>query len=100
MPVRRAILLVSLLSLLSLLAACSSPSPTAGFGEACEGSAACKSGRCVSEGSTRRGTCTRTCGPQTPCPDGWSCSALTSQGVAVCARGSGVPELQLNGPRN
>jgi hypothetical protein len=70
--------------------------PKVGFGEPCESDAACTTGMCVGDGTSRhRGRCTKSCGPDTSCPEGWSCSALTARGVAVCAQGSGIPELDV-----
>lgn len=88
------------LCLLVVLGACHH-APKVGFGEVCDGDDACTTGLfCVGDGtSAHSGRCTKSCGPDTACPEGWSCSALTARGVAVCARGSGVPDLQLNGPR-
>jgi hypothetical protein len=71
--------------------------PTASFGETCDADEVCESGLCVGDGANaRRGRCTKSCGPDTTCPEGWSCSALTARGLAVCAQGSGVPDLQLD----
>lgn len=86
---------VLFLSLLCL-PACGRRGPKVGFGQTCESDDACTTGLCVGDGSgADRGRCTKSCGPDMGCPAGWSCSALTARGVAVCAQGSGVPDLQL-----
>lgn len=83
----------------SLSAACSHE-PKVAFGEPCDADEVCETGLCVGDGTrSDRGRCNQSCGPETACPEGWSCSALTGRGVAVCAEGSGIPDLQLNSPR-
>ena len=86
--------------LVALAIAACSPEPTARLGETCRADEECTTRLCVGDGRNKSvGRCTRSCGPDTPCPEGWSCSALTGRGLAVCARGSGVPDFQLNEPR-
>jgi len=88
------------LALVLVVVACGHSGPKVGFGEPCESDDACTTGLCVGDGTdAHRGKCTKSCGPDMGCPAGWSCSALTARGVAVCARGTGVPELELGRTR-
>lgn len=62
------------------------------FGDPCQGHDECADdGRCVEGVAGPDAVCTKTCGSDDACPDGWSCSVATEDGLLVCRRGSATP---------
>jgi len=72
---------------------CSKPGPTnLGIGQGCQESTQCSSGICLSRTrESKDGKCSRPCGKPADCPAGWTCTALTQDGVLVCQEGSPTP---------
>jgi len=64
---------------------------SAGFGESCDSDDACAAGLCVGGVSAEGPVCTKSCASSEECPEGWSCSAATENGVVVCRQGSATP---------
>jgi len=79
-----------LLGLLLLLsAACGGDVP---FGEPCGDHGECADdGRCVEGVAGPEAVCTRSCSSDEGCPEGWSCSVATEDGLLVCRQGSATP---------
>ncbi|MBO6938903.1 MAG: hypothetical protein JJ863_28300 [Deltaproteobacteria bacterium] len=62
------------------------------FGEPCQSHEACADdGRCVEGVDGPAAVCTKSCSGDDRCPEGWSCSVATEDGLLVCRRGAATP---------
>ena len=58
----------------------------------CTESKQCQSGICLFLTQTSEdGLCTEPCTESKECPEGWSCTAITQNGVMVCQKGQATP---------
>ncbi len=96
--VRRGRLVVTLL--FGLAAGACKDAPRHEFGHACLDDDDCFRGLlCVAAvQGAKKGTCTKSCGAESECPEGWSCGAVTQRGVLTCRRGSSVPFMNAPPP--
>lgn len=62
------------------------------FSAECTTDRQCASRICVTRSATSdEGRCTQSCATDDDCPDGFSCSGATNQGVVICLPGPAVP---------
>ena len=76
------------------LGACSggtTPRGDARVGERCAHDTDCRRGLCVGGVAGAAPACTVSCATASDCPERWSCSAVTAQGVLVCQQGGATP---------
>jgi hypothetical protein len=83
----KAIVLAGLLAV-----GCRSGPTNLGIADRCTESRQCRSGICLfpTKGS-EDGLCTKPCTGNSDCLEGWSCTALTQDGVMVCQKGQATP---------
>ncbi len=81
-------MLRSALLLTALLLGCGGDVKT---GDGCTSHDQCERGRCVEGVAGPAAVCTPTCGGDDECPEGWSCSVATEDGVLVCRQGTATP---------
>ncbi len=61
-------------------------------GDVCAGDSECAAGLCVAGVvSGDDPVCTPSCGSNEDCPEGWTCSVATQNGVVVCRHGDSTP---------
>ena len=61
------------------------------MGDPCGSARECQDGQCVAGVDGDEPVCTRSCGGDSECPEGWSCSGATEGMVLVCVHGSSNP---------
>jgi hypothetical protein len=81
------------LALIAILCGCRDKGPTdLDVGHKCMQSRECGSGICLFPTQvSKEGRCSRPCTASTDCPEGWSCTAITQNGVMVCQEGPATP---------
>jgi len=75
-----------------LLLSCAACGGDVAVGDPCRSHEDCvDDGRCVEGVAGPAAVCTRTCSSDEGCPEGWSCSVATEEGLLVCRKGSATP---------
>ena len=75
------------------LAGCKKGGPSnLSLAQPCTESHQCRSGICLFQTpASEDGLCTKPCISGKECPEGWSCTAVTQDGVIVCQQGNSTP---------
>jgi len=74
------------------LAGCKKGPSNLSLAQPCTESNQCRSGICLFlTPASEDGLCTKPCTGGSECPEGWSCTAVTQEGIMVCQKGHSTP---------